>query len=123
MQVTFAEQGQYVVVVEDHVAEGEAREPTVRALVRQVGDVDLRVGIGVSGEERQVEFFDRRRHSLDQSLDDHGHSLATAHAHRLQPEALVGVFEGVEQCRHNASARHAEGVTKGNGAATNVELV
>src|ERR1700689_196031 len=57
-----------------------------------------------------------------QALDDHGHALATADAHRLQAEARASVFERIEQCRHDARAGHAEGVTEGDGAAADVEF-
>jgi hypothetical protein len=47
---------------------------------------------------------------LAEALDDHGHTLAAAHAHRLEPDALASVFEAVEQCGHDAGAGHAERV-------------
>ena len=58
-----------------------------------------------------------------QALDDHGHALAAADAHRLEAEGLVGVLEAVEQGGHDAGPGLAEGVAEGDGAAVDVELV
>src|SRR5579863_6388793 len=63
------------------------------------------------------------RPALGESLDDHGHPLAAAHAHRLQAEPLTLVLEGVEEGGHDAGTGHAEGVAEGDGAALHVELL
>ena len=49
-----------------------------------------------------------------QSLDDHGHALAAADAHRLQAEGLVGMLQAVDERRHDARAGHAERVAEGD---------
>src|SRR6202050_198698 len=56
-------------------------------------------------------------------LDDHGHALTAADAHRLEDDGLAGVLERVEQGGHDAGAGLAERVAKGDGAALDVELV
>src|SRR5207237_1860372 len=56
-----------------------------------------------------------------QSLDDHGHALAAADAHRLETDRLVEGLEVVDERRHDAGAGHAEGGAEGDGAAVRVE--
>ena len=51
----------------------------------------------------------RGRAPLAEALDDHGHALTAADAHRLEAEGLVLVLEGVDQRGHDAGAGHAEG--------------
>jgi hypothetical protein len=62
-------------------------------------------------------------YGLIEALDDHGHALAAADAHRLDAERLVGLLEAVDQRGHDAGAGHAERVAEGDGAAVHVELV
>jgi hypothetical protein len=76
-----------------------------------------------SAERHQVERFDLDRHRLDESLDDHGHALASTHAHALEAESFVRVFERVEQGRHDARAGHAKRVTERDGPSADIELL
>ena len=50
---------------------------------------------------------------LREALDDHGHSLAAAHAHRLESDRLAGVLEGVEQRGHDAGTGLSEWMAEG----------
>src|SRR6476661_4582270 len=58
-----------------------------------------------------------------QALDDHGHALAAADAHRLDAERLVRLLEAVDQGGHDAGTGHAERVTEGDRPTVDVELV
>src|SRR5438105_10815211 len=60
---------------------------------------------------------------LGEPLDDHGHALAAADAHRLEADRLVEGLEVVDQGAHDPGARHAERVPQGDGPAVGVELV
>src|SRR4051794_38444383 len=70
-----------------------------------------------------VTSWGRLDHESAEALDDHGHALATAAAHRLQAELLVVELEAVDQRAGDAGAGHAEGVAHGDGAAVHVQLV
>src|SRR6266508_4180193 len=58
-----------------------------------------------------------------EALDDHGHALAATDAHRFESERPVGGLQAVDESGHDAGARHAERVAKGDAAAVHVELV
>src|SRR5437764_3859584 len=58
-----------------------------------------------------------------EAFDDHGHALAAADAHALEPIAGAGVLETVEERGHDPRASHAERVTEGDRAAVRVELL
>src|SRR2546428_11135533 len=60
---------------------------------------------------------------LVEPLHDHGHPLAAADAHRLQPERFVLLAKSVEQRAKNARAGHAEGMAERDRAAVGVELL
>ena len=47
----------------------------------------------------------KRLWGVSEALDDHGHALAAADAHRLEAVAAVGVLEAVEQRGHDARRR------------------
>src|SRR5439155_16826268 len=61
--------------------------------------------------------------SLGEALQDRGHALAAADAHRLEAEGLVVELEPVDEGGGDAGAGHAERVPDGDGAAVHVELV
>src|SRR5207247_5423996 len=60
---------------------------------------------------------------LADALDDHGHALATAHAHRLETDGRIEGLQVVDERRHDAGTGHPEGMAEGDGAAVGVELV
>src|SRR5467141_2771550 len=60
---------------------------------------------------------------LVETLHDHGHALAAAHAHRLQAERLVPLAQAVEQRAQDAGAGHAKWVTERDRASVRVQLV
>src|SRR5688500_14286324 len=65
----------------------------------------------------------RERVRSAEALDDHGHALAAADAHRLETVGPARGLEAMDQRRHDAGTGHAEGVAQGDAAAMHVELV
>src|SRR6266550_3869475 len=60
---------------------------------------------------------------LAETLDDHRHSLAAPHAHRLQPNRLVLSGEAVQERAEDAGTGHAERMAERDGAAVRIEFV
>src|SRR5690349_19404400 len=84
--------------------------------VRAVGTMDR----GVAPARSSVFGSDILVPSLAEPLDDHGHALAAADAHRLQADGHVPLDQSVEQGVGDARAGHAEGVPHGDRAAVDV---
>src|SRR5260370_6717181 len=61
--------------------------------------------------------------SLVKALDDHGHALAAADAHRLQPVGLVLFAQAVQERAQNSRAGHPKRVAESDRTAMRVELV
>src|SRR5207248_6343388 len=61
--------------------------------------------------------------ALVQPLDEHGHALAAADAHRLEPDRAVHRLEVVEQRSHDPRASHPVRMAKRDRTAVRVELV
>src|SRR4051812_38471014 len=61
--------------------------------------------------------------ALRQALDEDGHALAAADAHRLDAPRLVVGPQVVDQRAHDAGAGHAERVAEGDRAAVRVQLI
>src|SRR5437764_1211726 len=70
-----------------------------------------------------IEVRQRAMGGSAEALDHHGHALAAADAHRLEPELLVVVLQRVDERRRDPRTGHAEGVADGDGAAVDIELV
>src|SRR5204863_9488675 len=60
---------------------------------------------------------------LTQPLEERGHALTAANAHRLETERLVLELQTVDERASDAGASHAEGMTDGDGAAVHVQLL
>lgn len=71
-----------------------------------------------------VFYSPRRTFTLSlEAFEDHGHTLSSSDTHRFEAELLVVGGQVVQQCRGDARSGHAEGVTKCDRAARDVELV
>src|SRR5580698_10130161 len=58
-----------------------------------------------------------------EALDEHGHALPAANAHRLEPDRLVERLEIVQQRAHDPGAGHAVGVPERDRAAVRIQLL
>src|SRR4051812_27434224 len=51
---------------------------------------------------RSVRTSASARQDASEALDDHGHALATAYTHALEPVTAIAVFQAVEERGHDA---------------------
>src|SRR5207253_1286791 len=97
---------------------------------RPCGSVDRACRTPRRGALRPSPLVSRRLHSerartrdLIQSLDDHGHALATSNTHGLESDRLIECLEVVEQRAQDAGAGHAEWMTESDGSAVRIQFV
>src|SRR5947199_1516119 len=92
-------------------------------MARKTKRPSRRITKAITTAMRSLNSRPTRAGHLPQALDDGGVGHPAALAHGLQAEAPAAALELVEEGRHEAGARAAQGVTQGDGAAVDVDLL